>query len=74
MHAHPAPAPDGVIEAWRPALDDAGIDVGDAAVIWRPGRPRQDGQQAASWRRDSIIDPEFDDDHEFIQMLSWEQR
>src|SRR6266508_202277 len=61
---HPAPAPDNLIAAWEAALDDAGIAIGDVALIWRAGRPRPTGQQAASWRSGSMIDPEFDDDDE----------
>ncbi len=71
MYIHPAAAPKNVIQAWEAALNDAGIDIGDAALIWRLGRPRPMAQQAASWLPASIIEPEFDDDHEFIHMLGW---
>lgn len=71
MHIHPAAAPHNLIGAWKAALEDAGIDPGDAVLLWRPGRPRATGQDAASWRTGSIIDPEFDDDYEFIEMLRW---
>lgn len=71
MQVHPVPAPDEVVEAWRAAVDDAGITLGDVALIWRRGRPRPTGQEAASWTADSDIDPEFDDDHEFIPALQW---
>ena len=71
VHIHPEPVPEAVNEAWRAALEDASIDSSEAALIWRVGRPRPTGQQAASWRPGSIIDPEFDDDHEFIHMLDW---
>jgi hypothetical protein len=60
-----------VIEAWEAALGDARVDTADAALIWRVGLPRLGGQQAASWRVGGRIDPEFDDDYEFIQMLHW---
>lgn len=71
VHVHPAAVPDDVIHAWEAALEDAGIDVGDVALLWRQGRPPAQGQHAASWRPGSIIDPEFDDDHQLIEMLLW---
>jgi hypothetical protein len=71
VQVHPLPAPDGVVEAWRAAVDDAGITLGDVALIWRQGRPRPTGQEAASWRADSDIDAEFDDDYEFTPALEW---
>jgi hypothetical protein len=71
VRVFPGAAPDDLIGAWEAALEDAGVDFGDVALIWRPGRPRAIGQQAASWRTGSIIDPEFDDDYEFIEMLRW---
>jgi len=60
-----------VVAAYEAALDDAGVDIGDVAFIWRAGRPRLGGQQAASWRPGTIIGPEFDDDDEFIELLLW---
>jgi hypothetical protein len=74
VQIHPAPAPDHVVESWRAAVDDAGIDIGEVALFWRPGRPRPTGQEAASWRPDCDIDPEFDDDYEFILALDWANR
>ena len=71
MQVHPLPAPDGVTETWRAALDDAGLSLGEVALIWREGRPRPTGQEAASWRADSDIDPEFEDDYGFIPALEW---
>ncbi len=71
MQVHPDPAPDDVVEAWQAAVDDAGIALGDVALIWREGRPRPSGQEAASWRADSDIDPEFDDDYDFTPALEW---
>lgn len=71
MQIHPAPAPDHVVESWQAAVNDAGIDIEEVALIWRPGRPRPTGQEAASRRPDCDIDPEFDDDHEFIRALDW---
>ena len=71
MPVHPASPPEDVVRAWDLALADAAIESSDAALIWRCGKPRPEGQQAASWRRDTVIDPEFDDDHEFIAMLTW---
>lgn len=74
VHVLPAAAPDNLIGTWRAAVEDARIDMGDVALIWRPGRPRTTGQHAASWRAGTIIDPEFDDDYEFIEMLHWANR
>lgn len=71
MHVHPAAAPDNLTQEWAAALEDAGVDIGDVALLWRPGRPRAAGLEAASWMPGTIIDPEFDDDHEFIEMLLW---
>lgn len=71
MQVHPVPAPDDVVDAWLAALDDAGIIVGEVALIWRQGRPRPTGQEAASWRADSDIDAEFDDDYELTAALEW---
>jgi hypothetical protein len=74
VHVHPAPAPDDVSDAWTAAVDDAGINIGDVALIWRGGRPRATGQEAASWRAGTDIHPEFDDDYEFIEALKWANR
>lgn len=74
MHVLPASPPAELVEAWHAALDDAGIDIDDTALIWRPGRPRPTGMQAASWRPNSKIKPEFDDDHDLIEMLRWANR
>lgn len=71
VDVHPAAAPDHLTQEWEAALQDAGIDIGEVALIWRPGRPRAAGLEAASWIPGSTIDPEFDDDHEFIEMLLW---
>jgi len=71
VQIHPTPAPDDVVEAWKAAVEDAGLSLGGVALIWRQGRPRPTGQEAASWGADSDIDPEFDDDHEFIPALEW---
>jgi len=71
VHVHPASAPENVINAWRAALGDAGIGIREVALIWRPGRPRPTGQQSASFPPATCIDPEWDDDHEFVQMLTW---
>lgn len=68
---HPVLAPDEVVGAWRAAVDDAEVSLGEVALIWRQGRPRPTGQEAASWRAGSDIDPEFDDDYEFIPALKW---
>jgi hypothetical protein len=74
MHIHPTPAPDDVVEAWRAAADDAGLNIGEVALIWRQGRPRPTGQEAASWMPHSDIELEFDDDDEFIPALKWANR
>ena len=71
MQIYPVPAPDDVVEAWRAAVGDAGITLGEVALIWRRGRPRPTGQEAASWRAGSDIDAEFDDDYEFTPALEW---
>jgi hypothetical protein len=74
LQIYPAPAPDDVVEAWQAAVDDAGIRLGEVALVWRLGRPRPTGQEAASWRPDSDIEPEFDDDYEFTSALEWANR
>ncbi|MHB8463371.1 MAG: hypothetical protein ACYDH6_24555 [Acidimicrobiales bacterium] len=71
MQLHPVPAPDDLVDAWRAAVGDAGITLGEVGLIWRKGRPRPTGQEAASWRADSDIDAEFDDDYEFTPALRW---
>lgn len=71
MHLYPSPAPDHLVCAWASAVADAGIRIGDVALMWRPGRPRPTGQEAASWRPGCDIDLEFDDDYEFVRMLDW---
>lgn len=71
MQVHPLPPPDDVVAAWRATVDDAGIALDEVALIWRAGRPRPTGQEAASWRPDSDIDTEFDDDYEFTPALEW---
>lgn len=71
VQVHPAPAPDYVVEAWSEAVDDAGISLGEVALIWRQGRPRPTGQEATSWNPHSDIEAEFDDDDGFIPALEW---
>jgi hypothetical protein len=71
VHIYLTPAPDDVVEAWEAAVADAGINLGEVALIWRQGRPRPTGQEATSWRPDSDIDAEFDDDREFTPAVEW---
>lgn len=71
VHVHPVPAPDDVSETWQAAVDDAGLTLSEVALIWRPGRPRPTGQEAASWRTGIDIDPEFDDDYELLPAIGW---
>jgi len=71
VHVHPVPISEDVSEAWQAAVEDAGLMLSDVALIWRDGRPRPNDRQAASWRVDTEIDPEFDDDHEFLTALEW---
>lgn len=71
MQIHPVRAPEEVVGAWRAAVDDAEISLGEVALIWRQGRRRPTGHEAASWRADSDIASEFDDDYEFIPALEW---
>lgn len=71
VHFYPDPARRDVSAAWRDAVTDARLRIDEVALIWRDGRPRPTGQEAASWRTDTEIDPEFDDDDEFVAALDW---
>jgi hypothetical protein len=71
VHVHPTPCPNRLLDIWEAAVRDAGLAISDVALVWRLGQPRPTGQEAASWRPNSIIDPEFDDDDEFAELLDW---
>jgi hypothetical protein len=71
MHVHPTPCPTELLDIWEAAVGDAGLAINDVALVWRSGQPRPTGQVAASWRPSTFIDPEFEDDDEFVDLLDW---
>ena len=46
------------------------MSIGAVALIWRPGRPPQSRQEAASWRPGTAAATE-PGDHEFIPAVGW---